>query len=582
MSITLIKQPNGFHSSLNTNWWSFESNMRFAPRFNIRATIRDGSVIYNTLLLPTSPNNLSVLDIKNVMRDYVLPDFNCFITNPTQSKSFKTYKIDLQETFEGLWIFGTSSGGKLGTVSVVNNNYLTSFATPSTVSDIDFVGGNVTSPEVWAINYGTASNGYVNYINLSTNSNTFIPVTASIGNNSSGYMILSNYNIYTNAATFSTDSKRAILANIDYLDYNESNNFDGYIMGQSTSKFLTNSPRTQPIQANEYSTLTFLMSTTQSIHSVLYTDNLGATFSKSLIGLSQSIKVDIPTGTANLTQLNPNAKSYCVQLQKTHNIPQWASAEFLVTDSGGNWEITNNYNIIWGSYNFIIFADPTTYPSPISLYNNVILYSYNEVTNSLIKNDYNISFTGDNASLTFTLTAKNPGSNFNFTNLNISGGANLFSLATTSGNAIIGLTASSEKFCYEIKCLRSFTDSIRLAWLNRLGGIDYWTFRFIESNNIRLVRNNYNKNLNYGSTKRDRSLSTYKLDYYNEWTVVSDILDDETSEWLAELATSTEVYWIRGAELIPITIIGFDYSWNTGFENREARFNFRLSRTNYK
>jgi hypothetical protein len=585
MSITLIKQPNLYHTSLNTNWWSFQSDMRFAPRFNVRAIIKDGSTIYNTVLLPTSPNTLNVLDIKNIMRDYVLPDFNAFIVNPTQSTSFKNYAIDTQETFEGLWIFGTSSFGTVGTVSVVNNTFLTGFATPSVVSDINFVGGEVTSPEVWAINYGTASNGFVNRINLSRSQTSFIPVTASVGSNSSGYLILADYNIYSNAATFSTSAKRAIIGNIDYLDYNETNNFNGYIMTDSDSKFLTNSPRVQSIQRAEWSTLSFLISTTQSVVSALYTDNFGATFSKSISGLSQSIKVDIPTGTNNLSSLlNPNATSYCVELQKTTPVSQFASAEFEVTQVGGEWVIGDNHIITWGTYSLTInnqfFSPALTGPS--QLYTFAILPAYN--SNANVSAAYNISFTGSDLAgiCKFKLTSKVSGTGFNFTSLNISASSpNIFVGNVTSGASTIGLTASSERFCYEVDCLSSLTDSIRLCWLNRLGGIDYYTFRFTEQNGIKMVRDNYNRNTIYSTTKQDRGISTYRLDYHNEYAVVSDLLDDDMSEWLAELSSSTEVYLIRNNELIPITLIGTEYNWNTGFDNKEARFNFRLSRTNY-
>lgn len=470
MSISLIKQPATYHSSHNVNYWAFQSDMRFASRFNLRAIIKDGSNIYNTVLLPTAPNNYNLLDAKNIMRDFVKPDFNPKITTPTKNDSYKSYNISLEETFEGLYIQVSAVGGSFTTASVINNYTLQGIITPSSIRDIEFVNGPVTSFPVWAIGYTTASNGFINQLTLSTDRTAISPVTASVGN-SYGYLVFNDYTIYSIGASYSTLNKKAFMANIDYLDYFESDNFTSYKLGTGSNLFLTNAPNTQYVQKDEWGTLTFIQDDVYTMAYAKIITDTGLTLTQSCTASSLNgvLKIDIPTGPKNLN-LPTNVNSYTVQMFRI------AGAEVV----------------------------------------------------------------------------------------------------------------ASEKRTFKLHCLKSFGKSLRLCWLNRLGGIDYYTFRFLEQAGDRVQRSNFDKNLSYGSTKEDRGISTYKLDYYGEYTVVSDLLDDETSEWLSELFTSTDVYLMRydagftQGDLLPITLTGDQYLWNVGFDNKEARINFRLSRTNYK
>ncbi len=463
--ITLITQPSFLHSSGNTNYWSFSSDMLFAPRFNLKVDIKNQvGTLYNTVLIPTNPSQLNIFDAKNIMRDFTLPDFNPFITSATSSTCIKQYKLETSETFEGLYIHVTASTNHIGNVDVLNNTTLTSIVVPASLEDLGFVGGSVVTniSDIYVTRYATSSTtGYINAFTFSSNISFYEGPTASVGS-SYGYVILEQYNVFSTGATLSTGTKYAIQSNIDYLDYNSSDNYLGYKMLGPTSKFLTKSPRTLDIQSGEYSTLSFIQTTTQSIGYLSVVDSLGGTYSQPINVGTASIRIDIPTGTLNLG-INANAQWYDITLK-----------------SGA--------------------------------------------TGSIL----------------------------------------------------------SETFRYELHCLNTQWTPFRLCWLNSYGGIDYKTFKYIDKNAKNIERSNFDRNLTFGYTNQDRGITTYRLNDFNEYTVVSDLVTEDEGEWLVDLFTSPEVYWIRGTELIPLTLTSNSYAQAVGLESVQVNVSFRLSRTNRK
>ena len=588
MAITINNQPNILHSAGNDNWYAFSSNLDTFEDFNMVVNVKDGNTLLNTLTLPVNPNKLSILNIKNIINDWVQPDFNCFISSPTASTAFRNYTIDVSENFSGLYIQGGSSGGVIGTVSVINNTSISSIAPYTPVGVIKFTSGTVSSNPIYVASYATASNGFINQFTLSTNNTGVTPITASVPLNTFGYLTLINEKtVYTTGSTSSTSRRTAFKSSIDYLDYNESNNYSGYIMGVTGSQFLTRAPKIQQIQPDEVATLTYLNGT-QSQPTIAYiVDNQGATYSKSVMSFTQSPIVDIPIGTKNLN-INPTATSYCVTLKRPISIATYSTISWSVMDSGGDWTIQDTQDIQFSTsgsfnYSFKIFGDPTLYSTPEDLYTFVVLYSYNEVSNAAFKAAWNIQQVTGTGEMTFMMTSKTTGSNYNLSSYNVVSSAPIVNFyAETSGADVPGLSDASETKCYEISCLNTRWTPFRLTWLNSLGGVDYYTFKFINNSSKRITRNNFDRNLNYGYNKQSRGITTYQLNDFDQYTVVSDPLSDEESEWLTDLLTSQEVYWIDGTTLIPITIIAEQYDRNIGLDNSTLQLTFRLSRTNRK
>ena len=466
--ITVFKQPLTLHSASNINYWSFLSDFRFAPRFNIRANIIDGntSALLNSLLLPTNPQNYSVFDAGGIMGDWVSSDPKPFITAASASNQSRSYKVELSESFEGFYIYGTSSAGTIQNVDVVNNSTVQIIGTPSSVLDIGFVGGNVTTAtgDIFVINYGTASNGYINRFELSRSSTQSIAVTASVGV-SYGYVVLNNVSVFSIGATAATSTKTAIKANIDYLDWTQDNDFGAWTLNSPASQFLTNL-KEQPISFGEWSTLGFIQGTTASSFEITY--STGATASYSISNTSK--RIDIASGTKNLN-ITGTYSSYTLR----------------VKDAAGNY-----------------ISEPIKY--------NIVPSSGRD--------------------------------------------------CSTSDNPLVS--------------------NIRLVWLNDLGGWDFFTFKYVEQKNRTITRDTFDKNLNWLSTKRDRTHTAYRVQDWQEWSLVSDLQPDDISYGISSLFTSNDAYLIYKDGLIPIQITTDTHIVSSGWDDNEIRVSFRLSRSNDK
>jgi hypothetical protein len=109
---------------------------------------------------------------------------------------------------------------------------------------------------------------------------------------------------------------------------------------------------------------------------------------------------------------------------------------------------------------------------------------------------------------------------------------------------------------------------IRLCWLNRLGGFDYFTFNFKSKNTISAGKTEFKRQLTptfNGGERQDYVLST-KVE--EMWSISSDFITENESNWLKELITSPEVYVISGSTQntftrLPIIITDSSYEVKT-------------------
>jgi hypothetical protein len=91
-------------------------------------------------------------------------------------------------------------------------------------------------------------------------------------------------------------------------------------------------------------------------------------------------------------------------------------------------------------------------------------------------------------------------------------------------------------------------DQVRLMWLNRLGGWDYYNFTLVSRTTINSEKATFKKNLPisyyYGTTVADRETTVINTNNIKTKKVTSNWVTDEESDWLEELWTSNEVYEI--------------------------------------
>ncbi len=92
---------------------------------------------------------------------------------------------------------------------------------------------------------------------------------------------------------------------------------------------------------------------------------------------------------------------------------------------------------------------------------------------------------------------------------------------------------------------------IRLAFVNKLGGIDYFTFNFKSVNTMNVEKTFFKRELDWNYTVGDRQDFVLSQRATETYTISSDFLTDDISEWLKELITSTEVYVLERDETDP-------------------------------
>ena len=103
----------------------------------------------------------------------------------------------------------------------------------------------------------------------------------------------------------------------------------------------------------------------------------------------------------------------------------------------------------------------------------------------------------------------------------------------------------------------------RFIWLNRLGGMDTYTFRLASTQTVTVERKEWTRYLSawnrlteqFGYSIGDRGRTVYSVKSIDTYTVVSTWQTEATHRWLEELFTSPEVYVIDNNEVrTPIII----------------------------
>jgi hypothetical protein len=97
---------------------------------------------------------------------------------------------------------------------------------------------------------------------------------------------------------------------------------------------------------------------------------------------------------------------------------------------------------------------------------------------------------------------------------------------------------------------------IRLAFVNTLGGIDYFTFNFKSVNTMNTEKTYFKRELDFNYTVGDRQDFVLSQRATETYTISTDFLNDNTASWLKELIKSTEVYVITadGSDISNIVV----------------------------
>jgi hypothetical protein len=145
---------------------------------------------------------------------------------------------------------------------------------------------------------------------------------------------------------------------------------------------------------------------------------------------------------------------------------------------------------------------------------------------------------------------------------------------------------STEKIKFNIVCKKKY-QPIRLAWVNRYGTFDYFTFFLRNNKTLSVERNSFDKKLGkvqsdnkYNYNVGDRSSTVYNIKANDVIDCYSDFLTQNEAEWMEELFTSPEVYQIKDGKILPIILlndnieIGNKDNYNLIIYNIQFRYAF--------
>lgn len=123
----------------------------------------------------------------------------------------------------------------------------------------------------------------------------------------------------------------------------------------------------------------------------------------------------------------------------------------------------------------------------------------------------------------------------------------------------------SDKFNYQIIPDCRPYDVIRLAFLNKLGGFDYWNFNLVSKYNSNIDRTQINRAfLKNNSKVLDRGRDVIYSKAVENWTINTDFLTDEQALFIRELVESPDVYQITDILALPVVITDNNWQFKSG------------------
>lgn len=289
-----------------------------------------------------------------------------------------------------------------------------------------------------------------------------------------------------------------------------------------------------------------------------------------------TIRFDVGCGTNNLATysiIDDDTDNYECYLEGAG--PNVVDNPLFTTPGGGSWSV----NTVTAGATISFIGTGVLYSAtPLSTLNGAILEQTGVLT---IGEEYTvvISFAVLSGFEPVTLLVGDSVNQYTVSN-NINGVFNItFTAASTDFwivfNSFSGVNAQaaslgacfvnegrfriSEKREFKIERQCREYDLVRLAFLNKLGGIDYWTFNLVSKFRSSIQRETIQRVLQYNYSLGDRGLEVVGQKISEEWEVNTDYLNDDEALFIRELVESPEVYMVDGNDLLPLIIT--DNNW---------------------
>lgn len=135
--------------------------------------------------------------------------------------------------------------------------------------------------------------------------------------------------------------------------------------------------------------------------------------------------------------------------------------------------------------------------------------------------------------------------------------------------------AISEALLYKIDTDCSKFQTVRIQFLNRLGGFDYINFTLVSRDYVNSNRKEYKRVLPYNYVVGERGRTVIDIDANKTHLATSDWMNQDTSDWFEELITTNEAYVISStgvATPIIITVNAQEMKKNINYDTKMINY----------
>lgn len=141
-----------------------------------------------------------------------------------------------------------------------------------------------------------------------------------------------------------------------------------------------------------------------------------------------------------------------------------------------------------------------------------------------------------------------------------------------NGSTPLPSNGISDGFYYEIKEDCRPYEVIRLAFLNKIGGYDYWSFNLVSKYTSQIKRTQIDRALSPTYTIGDRGRDVIYSEAVENWTINTDFLTDTDALFIRELVESPSVFLIDGINQLPVVITSDSYEYKSGLLNGYVQY----------
>lgn len=314
--------------------------------------------------------------------------------------------------------------------------------------------------------------------------------------------------------------------------------------------------------------------------------NYDGTCSVSQVINTFQIRTDITYGTAPTTGTEPGVVTTLQRLTATSSTGRFTwngTRQYLQGDT----DFTSQFILASASTDFLTNWPSSTYkPVQLDDYETVSMILQGATNSILYVNTYDASNTLLNT-YGFTISNSN-----NYRRVDFGIGPKNLSNAGVSFTDVdnyrfytrfAGVTSSVFRY-YKIDNQCSNYEKVRVAFLNRDGGFDYFNFTLDSKRSVGVSRTEYEKVLAWNYTIGDRGKTILSQKAEPKMTITSNWLTEKESQWLEELITSPEVYVLGNSSVLntaatgyklPIVVTDTNYEVKTYLRNQV--FNLQLN-----